>query len=106
MARFVFYLPDLGEGLADAKVVEWHVAVGDEVERNAVIAEVETEKASVELPAPVSGVVAELHAAVGDLVDVGAELVSFDVADEPGIVGTVPHERQRTRRVHLTPPAD
>lgn len=70
-----FRLPDLGEGLADAELVSWAVAVGDEVELNQVIAEVETAKAVVALPCPFSGVVAELLAAPGETVPVGAPLI-------------------------------
>jgi pyruvate/2-oxoglutarate dehydrogenase complex dihydrolipoamide acyltransferase (E2) component len=104
MARFVFALPDLGEGLLEAQVLEWHVAVGDDVERDSPLAEVETEKSAVELPCPVAGRVVELHARPGERVPVGAPLVTFEVADEPGIVGAVPGGGQRGRRVRLTLP--
>jgi len=74
-----FKLPDLGEGLTESDLVAWRVAVGDTVELNQVIAEVETAKALVELPSPFAGVIAELHAAAGDTVDVGAPLVTFEL---------------------------
>jgi pyruvate/2-oxoglutarate dehydrogenase complex dihydrolipoamide acyltransferase (E2) component len=106
VSRFVFALPDLGEGLLEAQVLEWRVAVGDEVERDAPLAEVETEKSAVELPSPVAGRVVELHAQPGERVEVGAALVSFEVADEPGIVGAVPRAERRERRVRLRPPED
>ena len=61
-----FTLPDLGEGLTESELVAWHVAVGDTVELNQIIAEVETAKAIVELPSPYAGVVAALHAEAGD----------------------------------------
>jgi 2-oxoisovalerate dehydrogenase E2 component (dihydrolipoyl transacylase) len=77
-----FKLPDLGEGLTESDLVTWRVAVGDTVELNQVIAEVETAKALVELPSPFAGVIAELHAAAGDTVDVGAPLVTFEL-DSP-----------------------
>ncbi|MFC3964756.1 dihydrolipoamide acetyltransferase family protein [Nocardia jiangsuensis] len=70
-----FRLPDLGEGLADAELVSWAVAVGDEVELNQVIAEVETAKAVVALPSPFAGVVAELLAQPGETVPVGTPLI-------------------------------
>ncbi len=73
-----FVLPDLGEGLADAELVAWHVAVGDEVTLNQVLVEVETEKAVVELPSPFVGTVVELMAAVGETVRVGAPLIAID----------------------------
>lgn len=79
-----FRLPDLGEGLADAEIVQWLVAPGDTVTLNQTLAEVETAKAVVELPSPYDGTVTTLHAEAGETVDVGAPLIAFDVAgDEP-----------------------
>ena len=60
-----FLLPDLGEGLSEAEVVAWHVAVGDQVSVDQVIAEVETAKAVVEVPVPFAGIVTALHAEPG-----------------------------------------
>ncbi|WP_404432689.1 2-oxo acid dehydrogenase subunit E2 [Microbacterium lacus] len=74
-----FRLPDLGEGLPEAELVQWMVAEGDTVKLNQTIAEVETAKAIVELPSPHAGVVKALHAAAGDVVEVGAVLISFDL---------------------------
>nr|WP_231712959.1 dihydrolipoamide acetyltransferase family protein [Arthrobacter sp. zg-Y820] len=76
-------MPDLGEGLTESEIVSWHVAVGDSVTLNQVIAEVETAKAVVELPSPYAGTVARLHEAAGSVVEVGAPIVSFDVGGEP-----------------------
>lgn len=73
-----FRLPDLGEGLPEAELVQWLVAVGDTVTLNQTIAEVETAKAVVELPSPYAGTVTALHAAAGDVVSVGSVLISFD----------------------------
>ncbi len=70
-----FRLPDLGEGLAEAELISWSVAVGDTVELNQTIAEVETAKAQVELPCPFAGQVAELLARPGETVAVGAPLI-------------------------------
>lgn len=78
-----FCLPDLGEGLPEAELVQWLVAEGDTVTLNQTIAEVETAKAVVELPSPYTGVVSALHAAPGDVVDVGSVLIGFDVAGDP-----------------------
>jgi 2-oxoisovalerate dehydrogenase E2 component (dihydrolipoyl transacylase) len=75
-----FKLPDLGEGLTDGDILKWMVAVGDTVEVNDPIAEVETVKAAVELPSPFAGVVTALHAAEGDTVPVGAPIISIDTA--------------------------
>lgn len=77
-----FLLPDLGEGLPEAEIVQWHVAEGDAVVLNQTIAEVETAKAIVEIPSPHAGVVRSLHAAAGEVVDVGAPLISFEIAAE------------------------
>ncbi|MCC2029053.1 2-oxo acid dehydrogenase subunit E2 [Microbacterium sp. YMB-B2] len=77
-----FRLPDLGEGLADAEIVQWLVAPGDTVTLNQTLAEVETAKAVVELPSPYDGTVTTLHAEAGETVDVGAPLIAFDVAGE------------------------
>jgi pyruvate dehydrogenase E2 component (dihydrolipoamide acetyltransferase) len=82
-----FRLPDLGEGLTESEIVNWHVAVGDTVELNQIIADVETAKAVVELPSPYAGVIAELHEQPGTVVEVGAPLVSFEV---PAPVGEIP----------------
>jgi pyruvate dehydrogenase E2 component (dihydrolipoamide acetyltransferase) len=71
-----FRLPDLGEGLTEAEIVAWHVEVGDRVTVDQVVCEVETAKATVEVPCPYAGVVVELHGAVGDVVDVGKPLIS------------------------------
>ncbi|WP_262364354.1 dihydrolipoamide acetyltransferase family protein [Arthrobacter echini] len=79
-----FRLPDLGEGLTESEIVQWHVAEGDTVELNQIIADVETAKAVVELPSPYAGTVLRLHEAAGTVVDVGAPIVSFEVAGEPG----------------------
>lgn len=75
-----FLLPDLGEGLTESEIVTWHVAVGDIVTLNQVIADVETAKAVVELPSPYAGTVARLHEDAGTVVEVGAPIVSFEVA--------------------------
>ena len=76
-----FLLPDLGEGLEDAEVVVWLVAEGDRVERNQTLAEVNTAKATVELPSPWAGTVIRLHAAEGAVVAVGSPLVSIEVTE-------------------------
>ncbi|CAH0155775.1 dihydrolipoamide acetyltransferase family protein [Microbacterium foliorum] len=79
-----FRLPDLGEGLAEAEVVQWLVAPGDEVALNQTLAEVETAKAVVELPSPYEGRVTVLHAGAGEIVLVGAPLIAFEVAGSDG----------------------
>ncbi|WP_157157157.1 dihydrolipoamide acetyltransferase family protein [Diaminobutyricimonas sp. LJ205] len=76
-----FALPDLGEGLTESELVAWKVDVGDTVELNQIIAEVETAKALVELPSPFAGVVSKLYAEPGTTVTVGSPIVAFEVAD-------------------------
>ncbi|MFB6183900.1 MAG: dihydrolipoamide acetyltransferase family protein [Haloarculaceae archaeon] len=86
-----FKLPDVGEGVAEGELIAWHVEPGDAVEQDQVVAEVETDKALVDVPSPVAGTVRELHAAAGDVVPVGEVLITFDtdedVADED-VAGT------------------
>jgi pyruvate dehydrogenase E2 component (dihydrolipoamide acetyltransferase) len=72
-----FNLPDLGEGLQEAEIVRWHVAVGDHVEVDQPMVAMETAKAVVEVPSPVAGVIAALHGKQGDTVATGAPLVDF-----------------------------
>jgi 2-oxoisovalerate dehydrogenase E2 component (dihydrolipoyl transacylase) len=79
MGRYVFKLPDVGEGTAEAELVVWHVAVGDRVEEDQLLAEVMTDKATVELTSPVSGVVTVLHGEPGVQAPVGGPLVEFEV---------------------------
>ena len=78
MAPVEFRLPDVGEGIAMADVVAWHVAVGDHVREHQDLVEVQTDKAIVVLPSPATGVVTRLCAAEGDSVDVGAPLVVLE----------------------------
>lgn len=80
MAKLIhFPLPDVGEGLTEADIVEWKVEVGQSVEVNDVLVEIETAKSLVELPSPHAGVITELLAQVGDTVDVGAPIITIDV---------------------------
>jgi 2-oxoisovalerate dehydrogenase E2 component (dihydrolipoyl transacylase) len=84
MTRYVFKMPDLGEGTVEAEIVAWHVRVGEEVAEDQVMAEVMTEKAAVEVPAPVSGRVVSITGGPGDMVRVGAELIVFETAGGEG----------------------
>ncbi|NUS58298.1 MAG: 2-oxo acid dehydrogenase subunit E2, partial [Streptomycetaceae bacterium] len=80
MAVQTFVMPDVGEGLLEADIVTWQVAVGDTVHDGQVIVEVETAKALVELPCPFDGVVTELLAGEGETVEVGAPIITVEVA--------------------------
>ncbi len=73
-----FYLPDLGEGLPDATVVEWHVKVGDNIKLDAPLCSMETAKAVVDVPSPYTGKVVKLHGAPGDIIETGAALAEFE----------------------------
>ena len=87
MSRYVFKLPDLGEGTVEAEIVGWRVKPGDTVAEDQVVVEVMTEKAAVEVPAPVSGRVLSTTGAPGDMVPVGAELIVLETeaaAAQPG----------------------
>ena len=79
MGRYVFKLPDVGEGTAEAEIVAWHVAVGDRVEEDQNLVDVMTDKATVEMTSPVSGIVVSLNGNPGDMAPVGAPLVELDV---------------------------
>ena len=79
MGEVVFKLPDVGEGVAEAELVEWHVKVGDLIREDAPLAAVMTDKATVEIPSPAEGEIVWLAAEVGDLVAVGADLVRLKV---------------------------
>ncbi|SEF73853.1 pyruvate dehydrogenase E2 component (dihydrolipoamide acetyltransferase) [Saccharopolyspora kobensis] len=84
-----FTLPDLGEGLTEAEIVRWHVAVGDRVAADQVVVEVETAKAVVDVPCPLAGVVEALHGEPGDVIAVGAPLTTISGDSSP-------HEQHRT----------
>ena len=81
MARFTFRLPDIGEGIAEAEIVAWHVAVGDRIEEDQNIADMMTDKATVEMESPVAGTVVELAGEVGDQVAIGAALVVIETEE-------------------------
>jgi 2-oxoisovalerate dehydrogenase E2 component (dihydrolipoyl transacylase) len=88
MARFEFRLPDIGEGIAEAEIVAWHVQVGDEITEDQQLADLMTDKATVEMESPVSGKVLELAGEVGDQVPIGSVLAVIETAgadrsDEP-----------------------
>jgi 2-oxoisovalerate dehydrogenase E2 component (dihydrolipoyl transacylase) len=96
MGRFTFKLPDIGEGIAEAEIVAWHVVVGDRVEEDQNIADMMTDKATVEMESPVSGVVVELAGEVGDQVAIGAALVVIETEDaaEGEVVAAPPSAEQ------------
>jgi 2-oxoisovalerate dehydrogenase E2 component (dihydrolipoyl transacylase) len=84
MATYQFKLPDIGEGIAEAEIVAWHVKVGDRVEEDQQLADMMTDKATVEMESPVAGVVKSLAGEVGDQVAIGSVLVEIETAAEVG----------------------
>jgi 2-oxoisovalerate dehydrogenase E2 component (dihydrolipoyl transacylase) len=100
MSRYVFKMPDLGEGTVSAEVVAWHVKPGDLVQEDQVMCEVMTEKAAVEMPAPVTGRILSIQGEPGDMVAVGSELVVFDTDATSAAAGAEPVTKV------ATPPAE
>ena len=80
MGRHVFKLPDVGEGIAEAEISRWHVAVGDRIEEDQPLVDVTTDKAIVEIPSPASGTVVSIHGTPGEKVAVGTEIVVIETA--------------------------
>jgi len=82
MSQYVFRMPDLGEGTVSAEVLQWHVKTGDMVKEDQIIADVMTEKAAIEIPAPVSGRVVRTQGEPGEMIAVGSELIVFDTGGD------------------------
>ncbi|MBV8450568.1 MAG: 2-oxo acid dehydrogenase subunit E2 [Hyphomicrobiales bacterium] len=99
MAEHVIRLPDVGEGVAEAELVEWHVKVGDLVREDAVLAAVMTDKATVEIPSPVEGEITWLGAKVGDVVPVGSDLVRLKIPgeDAPAVAASSAQAKQKAQ---------
>ncbi|TPN90823.1 dihydrolipoamide acetyltransferase family protein [Mesorhizobium sp. B1-1-5] len=92
MGEHVIKLPDVGEGVAEAELVEWHVKVGDLVREDTVLAAVMTDKATVEIPSPVDGEILWLGAEIGDTVAIGSPIVRLKVTGEGNVKNTSPGE--------------
>ena len=82
MAEHIIKMPDVGEGVAEAELVEWHVKIGDPIREDDIIAAVMTDKATVEIPSPVHGTIAWLGGEIGDTIAVGSPLVKIEIASE------------------------
>lgn len=107
MGEHVIKLPDVGEGVAEAELVEWHVKVGDLVREDAVLAAVMTDKATVEIPSPVDGKVIWLGAEVGDTVAIGSPIVRLEVVGEGNVKagdGALAPERDEKKAESSEPP--
>jgi pyruvate dehydrogenase E2 component (dihydrolipoamide acetyltransferase) len=102
-----FMLPDLGEGLTEAEVIEWHVAPGDEVSVDQIVVTVETAKATVDLPCPYAGCVLTLHSAPGAVLGVGKPLLTIGAQEKSGsgnvLVGYGTSEAKRSGRRRANP---
>jgi 2-oxoisovalerate dehydrogenase E2 component (dihydrolipoyl transacylase) len=82
MAKFTFNMPDVGEGVAEAEIVEWHVKVGDRVEEDQHLVDVMTDKATIDIESPVAGIVTALAGEVGDTIAIGAMLLVIEAEGE------------------------
>ena len=92
MARYQFKLPDIGEGIAEAEIVAWHVKVGDTVAEDQQLADMMTDKATVEMESPVAGKVMEVAGEVGDMIPIGSVLVVIETEGEGEVTIAAPVE--------------
>ncbi|MGO4407503.1 dihydrolipoamide acetyltransferase family protein [Bosea sp. RAF48] len=104
MGERIIKLPDVGEGIAEAELVEWHVKVGDIVREDDLLAAVMTDKATVEIPSPVEGEVTWVGAEVGDTVAIGSAIVKLKVAGAEGAVAEEPAENAPAEKPAAAPP--
>src|SRR4051812_39582648 len=92
MARYEFKLPDIGEGIAEAEIVAWHVKVGESVAEDQQLADMMTDKATVEMESPVAGKVLEVAGEVGDMIPIGSVLVVIETESQGGAAAPAPTE--------------
>ena len=97
MGNYVFKLPDIGEGVVEGEVVQWHVSEGDSVSEDDPIVDVMTDKATVTIPSPVNGKISSLSGGVGDMIAVGSTLLEIESSD--GDDG--PEEKQQLSLIHI-----
>ncbi|GHD01239.1 hypothetical protein GCM10007320_59420 [Pseudorhodoferax aquiterrae] len=90
MGHYTIKMPDIGEGIAEVELVEWRVQPGDTVAEDQILADVMTDKATVEIPSPVAGTVLELGGQPGALLAVGAELIRLEVAGAGNVAAKAP----------------
>ena len=110
MGKFTFNLPDIGEGIAEAEIVEWHVKPGDTIEEDGQLADMMTDKATVEMESPVSGKILEIAGEVGDTISIGSMLVVIETegdveADEPPADDTPADAREKVEPAPTPAPA-
>ena len=105
MGRYTFRLPDIGEGIAEAEIVAWHVKIGDRIEEDDRVADMMTDKATVEMESPVSGIVVEVAGEAGDIIAIGSPLVVIEVEgagnDVDGVAAGASTSSARTLLVFL-----
>ena len=106
MGRYVFRLPDIGEGVAEAEIVAWHVAVGDSITEDQSLVDVMTDKATVDMTSPVDGVVIAVHGDIGAMMPVGGVLVEFEVAGEGGDEAPPPETPPPAEAFEVPPPSE
>ncbi|WP_445504543.1 dihydrolipoamide acetyltransferase family protein [Microvirga sp. G4-2] len=115
MGEHIIKMPDVGEGIAEAELVEWHVKVGDLVREDTLLAAVMTDKATVEIPSPVEGEVLWLGAEIGDVVAIGSPLIRLKVEGDGSVAsptsveeqkGEVPAQVAASRPIAVEPPAE
>jgi 2-oxoisovalerate dehydrogenase E2 component (dihydrolipoyl transacylase) len=108
MAKFVFKLPDIGEGIAEAEIVAWHIKVGDRIEEDQPIADMMTDKATVEMESPVSGTVVAVAGEAGDVVSIGSMLVEIetDAAESEDVNATKAVKPEKMPSEAVTAPAE
>lgn len=109
MALFTFKLPDIGEGIAEAEIVAWHVSVGQRIEEDSPIADMLTDKATVEIETPVAGVITQIAGKVGDAVPIGGMLVVIETdgdapVEEAPVVKPAPVAAQEPMPTPVAPP--
>jgi 2-oxoisovalerate dehydrogenase E2 component (dihydrolipoyl transacylase) len=98
MSNYIIKMPDIGEGIAQVELVAWHVKPGDQVKEDQVLADVMTDKATVEIPSPVVGTVVSLSGDVGQQIAVGAELIRLEVEGAGNVKGEASAQpRQATK---------
>lgn len=104
MGRYTFRLPDIGEGIAEAEIVAWHVKIGDRIEEDGRVADMMTDKATVEMESPVSGVVVEVAGEAGDVIAIGSPLVVIEVEGEGNQVDRAPESGTVVERIEVENP--
>lgn len=104
MATYTFRLPDIGEGIAEAEIVAWHVKVGDRIEEDGRVADMMTDKATVEMESPVTGTVVSVAGEVGDVIAIGSALVVIETEGEGEAEAPAPKAEVLVERIEAENP--